>query len=49
MQFKSVWRTGVGVMPVQVSARPALHIGAVIASFFIHRPCSWMIQLFSLF
>lgn len=35
MQFISVWRTGVGVMPFQVRTRPALHIGAVIVSLFL--------------
>jgi hypothetical protein len=36
MQFKSAWRTLEGVMPFQVSTRPALHIGAVRVSVFIN-------------
>jgi len=35
MQFKSVWRTEVGVMHFQVRTRPALHIGAVTAWLFM--------------
>jgi len=36
MQFKSVWRTEVGVMHFQVRTRPALHIGAVSVSVFFN-------------